>query len=813
MTKIMKNNVIKELFPHILSIILFIVIPYIYFNPIIEGKEIQQSDQSNYLGMSKEIRDFRETTNEEALWSNSMFGGMPAYLTSTVYPSNLIRYFNNFLQFAKRPASQLFLLLLGAYLLFLAFGVSPWISTLGALALAFSSYNFIIIAAGHNSKVFAIAYMAPVIAGIYVTYKKKILLGAAITGLFLTLQLLVNHLQITYYTLIIILIFGLIELIYTIKEKTYSRFLKATGLLLIAALLAVGSNFGQIWTTYEYGKYSMRGKSELTSDQHNKTTGLDKDYATGWSYGIDETLTLFIPDFKGGATGGSVGQNSATYEFFKNLQGEQYAKKVIKQLPLYWGAQPFTSGPVYVGSIIIFLFVFGFFVLDRKTKWWLISATILSIVLAWGHNFSLVTNFFLDYVPGYNKFRTVSMTLVIAQVTIPLMAILALKKIFDGSINSQKLSKSLLNSLYIVGGIALFFALLPGLFFDFSAVSDQNYIAQGAQAFIDALRDDRKMLLRMDAFRSLVFVILSAGVLFAFLKNKIKQNIAIGILALLVLVDLWAVDKRYMNNDNFVSKKEAREPFHMTPANKLILQDNDPNFRVINLTVNTFNDASTSYFHKSIGGYHGAKMKRYQELIENQIQKNNMDVLNMLNTKYFIIPDNNRQPIAQVNHDALGNAWFVKDYRIVPNADAELDALSDFNPANEAIIDQRYGDFVQGKNFSPDSLSKINITSYKPNQLVYKSNCTNEQLAVFSEIYYPKGWNAYIDGVATPHFSVNYVLRAIVVPNGAHEIEFRFEPKSYSTGNKISFASSLILLLGLLFIFGNEVYIYYKKNY
>lgn len=806
----LKQN--KSILSHAVIIVLFIILPFIYFSPLIEGKEIQQSDQTNFQGMSKEIVDFRDATGEEALWSNSMFGGMPAYLTSTVYPSNLVRYLNSLLQFSKRPASQLFLLLLGGYLLFLAFGANPWISALGALALAFSSYNFIIIAAGHNSKVFAIAYMAPVIAGIYITYKKKILLGAAITSLFLALQLLVNHLQITYYTLIIILLFGLIEFIYTIKEKTYSHFLKATGLLIIAVVLAVGSNFGQLWTTYEYGKYSIRSKSELTHDQQNKTSGLDKDYATDWSYGISETMTLLIPDFKGGASGGAVGENSASFEFFKKLQGEQYAKQVIKQLPLYWGSQPFTSGPVYVGAIILFLFVLGIFILDPRMKWWLISATVLSIILAWGHNLSFVTNFFLDHVPGYNKFRTVSMTLVIAQVTIPLMAILALIKIFDGSVDQQKLVKSLKNSFYIVGGIAFFFALLPGLFFDFTALSDQNYIAQGAKEFVEALRDDRKMLLRMDAFRSLVFILLSAGLLFLFLKKKIKQNTTIGILALLILIDLWAVDKRYMNNDNFVSKKEAREPFQMTLANKQILQDKDPNFRVLNLTVNTFNDASTSYFHKSIGGYHGAKMKRYQELIEYQISKNNMEVLNMLNTKYFIIPDNKRMPVAQQNPNALGNAWFVNDFRIVPNADAELEALTDLDPSREAIIDQRFESFVAGKEFTKDSVSSIKLDSYKPNQLIYSAKCNEEELAVFSEIYYPKGWNAFIDGHPVNHFSVNYVLRALVIPAGNHKIEFKFEPESYFMGNKISLASSIVLILGLILILGKEIWLFLNNK-
>lgn len=809
----MKKRLISIVKNYFGPILVLVVISYLYsINPLIEGKEIQQSDQTNFQGMSKEIVDFRNETGEEALWSNNMFGGMPAYLTSTIYPSNLVQKINSILLFAKRPVSQAFILLLGGYLLFLAFGVNPWISAIGALALAFSSYNFIIIAAGHNSKVIAIAYMSPIIAGTYLAYRGRILLGSAIAALFLSLQLTANHLQITYYTLIILLIFGITELVFTIKKKDYNHFIKATGILLLVTIFALGSNIGKMWTTYEYGKYSIRGKSELTKNAENKTSGLDKDYATGWSYGIAETMTVLIPNFKGGASGAAVGENSASFEFFKKLQGEKYASKVIKQLPMYWGKQPGTSGPVYFGAIIMFFFVLGIFILDPKLKWWLISATILSVMLSWGHNFSLLTNFFLDYVPGYNKFRTVSMILVIAQFTVPLMAILTLKKIFDGSIEKQKLEKAFKNTLYIVGGIALFFALFPGMFFDFSAESDQGYIAQGGQAFVDALREDRKMMLRNDAFRSLVFVLLSACAIYAYMKGKLKVNYALGALFVLIIVDMWAVDKRYLNDDNFVTKRQAREPFQMTQANKYILQDKDPNFRVLNLAVSTFNDASTSYFHKSIGGYHGAKMKRYQELIEYQISRNNMEVLNMLNTKYFIVPDNNRQPVAQFNHEALGNAWFVEDFRIVPNADAEIDALSDFHPSNEAIIDQRFENFVAGKEFSKDTVSYIKLESYKPNHLIYKAECEDEELAIFSEIYYPKGWNAYLDGEIVDHFRANYVLRAMLIPEGKHTVEFKFEPRSYYVGNKISLASSGILIIFLLLVFGREIFIYFKEN-
>jgi len=809
----MNKQLIDKILPHFIAVVLFIVISLIYFSPLLEGKVIQQHDKTTFLGMSKEVRDYRESTGEEALWTNSMFGGMPAYLISVQNKSNLIKHIDNFSNFLQRPASQLFLCFLGFYVSLLIFGVNSWLSFAGAIAFAFSSYFFIIISAGHNSKVMAIAYMSPIIAGIYQTYRGKVLLGAAITSLFLALQLISNHLQITYYTLMIVLIFGLVEFVYTIKGKEWVKFLKATAVLVVVALLALATNLEKTLPVLEYGDYSTRGKSELTSDKENKTSGLDKDYATDWSYGIDETLTLLIPNFKGGGSSVNLGEKSSVYEVMKGMQGAKNASQFVKQAPyVYWGSLPFTSGPVYFGAIIMFLFVLSIFILDPKLKWWLISATVLSVFLAWGHNFSTLTNFFLDYIPGYNKFRVVSTTLVMAEFTIPLMAILALKEVFENKIDKIKLEKAFRYSFYITGGIALFFALLPGLLYNFTASSDDALIAQGAQAFVDALREDRKMLLRADAFRSFMFILLSAIVVYAFMKKKLKKNYALAALIVLILIDLWAVDRRYLNNDNFVSKREAKEPYKITQANQRILQDRDPNFRVFNVSVDPFNDASTSYFHKSIGGYHGAKMKRYQELIEYQISKNNMDVLNMLNTKYFIVPDNNGQPVAQYNPGTLGNTWFVEDYRIVPDADSELQALGEFDPSKEAIIDQRFEEFVQGKNFINDTISFIELEDYTPNHLTYQANCVGEKLAVFSEIYYPKGWSVYVDGNIAEYFSVNYVLRSMIVPDGNHTIEFKFEPKSYDIGNKVSLAGSSILLLFLVLVFGRELVLFYNKN-
>ncbi len=789
---------IKKIIPHIIAIILFIVASFIYFSPVLQNKTLHQHDVSMFKGASKEIQDFRDKTGEEPLWTNSMFGGMPAYLISVKYPYDFFKKIHNIMGLGLTPpVNMLFLLLLGFYILLLAFKVDPYLSIAGAFAFALSSYFLIVIGAGHNTKVVAIAYMSPLIGGIVMAYRRKTLLGALIFALFFALQLTVNHLQITYYTFLIVLVFGLVELYFAFKEKYIKKFLKTTAVLLAAALLAIGANFTNLYLTYDYGKDSIRGKTELTSEKQNRTSGLDKDYATAWSYGIAETFTLVVPDIKGGASGGELPKSSETYKLIKNNYGAAYANKAIKQMPTYWGDQPMTSGPVYVGAIIFFLFVLGLIVVKGPIKWWLLFATILSITLAWGKNFMPLTDLFLDYFPGYNKFRAVSMILVIAEFTMPLLGILALKKIINNEIEKKELFKALKISVGIVGGLVLIFAILPGMFFNFSAPTDQQYLAQGAKEFIDAIRHDRETLLQKDAFRSLIFIIITVAVILAYNFKKLNKTSTYVIFALLFIIDLWPVDKRYLNNDSFESKHKQKETFQPTPADLQILQDKSLDYRVFNATVSTFNDASTSYFHKSIGGYHGAKLRRFQELIEHQISKQNMAVLNMLNTKYFIIPTKEQGAVVQKNPQALGNAWFVKNYKLVDNADQEINALTDFNPAETAIIDKRFKKYL--KEFtSGNNTGTIKLEKYEPNHLIYKSLTDGKRLAVFSEIYYAKGWNAYIDGKLTPHFRVNYVLRAMIIPKGEHKIEFKFEPKAYSVGNTIELLSSILFLLVIL---------------
>lgn len=795
----MKNISFRQALPYLSAIVIFVVISLTYFSPLLEGKKLKQPDITQYKGMSKEISDFRDATGKEALWTNSMFGGMPAYQISVQYKGNVLRYLDQLLQlYLPQPAGMVFLYMIGFFILLLVLKVDKWLAIAGAIAFAFSSYLFIIFAAGHNSKAHAVGYMAPVLAGIILTYRGRYLAGGILAAIALSLELLTNHLQITYYLMLVAGVFVITELISSIRGKQLPGFAKATGVLIIASIFAVATNITNIWATYEYGKETIRGKTELTSEKSNRTSGLDKDYATGWSYGKMETFTLLIPNFIGGSSQGALSETSNTYKALKaNNVDDNQAQKIIKALPLYWGTQPGVAGPVYIGAIIMFLFVFALFAVDNKFKWWLLAATILSILLAWGKNFMPLTNFFMHYVPGYNKFRAVSMTLVMAEFCIPLLAVLGLQKVFSGEIDKKKLLKYLYYSLGIAGGISLFFALVGSSIFDFISPADEQYKSYFPDWLIAAIREDRAAILSADAFRSLAFILLAGVAIWAMINEKIKMPVFFTALILLILVDMWSVDRRYLNNDSFVSKRVDAVPFQPSLADQIIMKDKDPDFRVFNQTVgNPFADASTSYFHKSLGGYHGAKLRRYQELIDYQLSKGNMNVYNMLNTKYFIVPDEKGgQPQMQINMQALGNAWFVNNAHMVNNADEELNALTDFVPNETAIYDKRFENQVKGHFISKDTLAKISLTEYKPNHLTYKSETTKEQLAVFSEIYYKDGWNAYIDGTPAPYFRADYVLRAMIVPAGNHIIEFKFEPQIYKTGEKISLASSILLVL------------------
>ncbi|MFZ4520982.1 MAG: YfhO family protein [Bacteroidales bacterium] len=814
----MKNLEFKKLLPYLAAIVIFLVVTLAYFTPLLEGKKILQSDIVNFRGMSKEIVDFRAKTGQEPLWTNSMFGGMPAYQISANYTSNLVGHLDKVLTLGlPHPASLVFLYFLGFFILLLVMGVDPWLSVAGATAFAFSSYFFIIIDAGHNSKAHAIAYMAPVMAGIILTMKRKYIWGGLMTAIFLSLEVKANHPQITYYLAMIAMLYGLFQLIQSIRVKELTPFLKSVGILVIALAFAVLTNITSLWATWEYGKYTIRGQSELTSNKGNRTTGLDKDYATQWSYGIGETMTLLIPDFYGGSSSAKVGASSKIAEAMRTngVPDGSIAQFTSQPLPfLYWGAQPFTSGPVYVGAILVFLFLLGLIIVKGPVKWWLLTATILSILLSWGHNFMPLTDFFLNYLPGYNKFRAVSMILVIAEFTIPLLGILALKEICDKKQEQKRLFRGLQIAFAISAGITLFFAVMPGMFLDFVGAGDR-YMQQQYQLpdwLMQGIRDERLRVLRMDSIRSFVFILLAGGLTWALLFSKIKKEYAFLALTVILLADMFTVNKRYLSNDSFTSASRVENPFEPTAADNQILQDTSPDYRVLNLTTSTFNDAGTSYYHKSLGGYHGAKLRRYQELIDHGIQKDietfsksmstdSTPVLNMLNTKYFILPNNDKQPVAFPNPRALGNAWFVKNVQMVDNADAEIKAIAGFKPDSLAIVDKSFSGNLTAFTPARDSADVISLDKYAANELEYSYKSKNSGLAVFSEIYYPKGWNAYVDGQITPHFRADYVLRAMVLPAGEHKVRFKFEPGVYLIGEKISLISSIILILvSLIFV-------------
>ncbi|MGQ0828317.1 MAG: hypothetical protein ACT4ON_07975 [Bacteroidota bacterium] len=823
----MKNINLKKILPIVAAIGIFIALTYGYFTPLLKNKVIVQSDMVSNQGMAKETNDFREQNHEEALWTNSMFGGMPTYQISITYPSNLIKHVRSaFTLWLPMPANIVFSYLLGFFILLLVLKVDPWLSILGAIAFAFSAYNFIIIDAGHITKALAIGYMAPVFAGIILVNKGNYLLGGAVTALFLSLELLCNHVQITYYLFLFLAIYTGFEWVARIKQKEYKVIIKALGVFIIAGILAVGCNITNLWNTADYAKVTIRGASELTSDQGNKTSGLDKDYATQWSLGTSETMSLMIPGFKGRSSSLSVGENKKA---LKNVDPQM--RESVAGSSQYWGDQPFTISP-YSGAIVIFLFVLGLFFVEGRMKWALLTATLFSILLSWGKNFMPLTEFFLDYFPGYNKFRAVSMILVIAEFTIPLLAILAIDKLLKhpGFFNSKiklaftqkeiTVQNAFLISFGLTGGLSLLYYLFPGLtnfFGDGEYDKIYNQIAQSngneiAQKFMDNMETARKALFKSDAIRSFFFITLGAGAVWLFLKSKINKVILITGLITLIFIDLVQVDKAYLNDDSFRSKQEAKDPFPLTQASKEILQDTDPNYRVLNLAVNTFNDASTSYYHKSIGGYHAAKLRRYQDLIDAHIQNSMQDiittlkaspndsslratfakqgVLNMLNTRYIIY---NAEAAPLQNRYALGNAWFVNDIKMVKDADEEIKAVGEIDPARTAVIDERYKMELDGFVPKMDPSAIIKLTEYKPNHLIYESNSTTEQLAVFSEIYYKDGWNTYVDGELKPHFGVNYVLRVMSIQPGKHTIEFKFEPTKYYTGEKISLVSCLLL--------------------
>ncbi len=869
----------RKLLPHVIAILFFAVLTMVYFSPVFKGKEIKTHDFHVWRSSAEEIINFKKETGETSYWTNTSFSGMPTYLISP-QRDKVIVYIQKALNvWSDKGMNMVFIYLLGFYFALLLLGVRPWLSIAGAVAFAFSSYFFIIIQAGHETKAFAIGYMPLIISGAYIAFKNKPYWGSLLMALALAIQIRINHFQITYYTGLAVLVMVLIFFIQAIKDKKIKEFIKPALLSFVGLILAIGVNITSFYTTYEYGKYSIRGKSELTQHNgENKTSGLDKDYATAWSYDIDETLTFLIPNFKGGASGGSLDENSEMFRLFEQSQGKAAARKVVQHLPLYWGTQPMTSGPVYIGAIICFLFILGLFLVKGNVRTWLVSITIMSVVLGWGRNLAtgdfvkyglilsglilLFKDFYnngyknlnnkkiiisgvliavgfvlsavlpnavynnpfsyyvLDYFPGYNKFRTVSMILIIAEFSMPLLGIIAVSKILNNEISKTDFHKALYWSVGITAGISLLVALFSNVF-SYSSVNDSGM----QQVIVDALRADRQHLLKVDAFRSFAFIMLSAVLLWAVFNKKIKQVIFYPVFIALILFDMYPVDKRYLNESHYVTKKQFKQQFEPTQADKFILQDKDLDYRVLNLAVSTFNDATTSHYHKSIGGYHGAKMRRYQELIDFHISKEIQNIaqqlnaqktmegvsnvigsnkiLNMLNTRYVIL---NPQGAPILNNNAMGNAWFVKNVDVVDDANQEINKLYSFNPKEDAVVNNKFEKYLSELKPKIDTNATIKLNEYKPNYLQYTSNSKGEQLAVFSEIYYPKGWHAFIDGKPVDYIQANYVLRAMIIPEGEHVIEWRFNPKSIVITESISVASSLLLIFMALGLIGFNIY-------
>lgn len=806
----MRNiNFSKQLLPHVIAVLIFFFISIFLYYPIItENKTLIQNDINQGAGAGSEITKTREELDKEILWTNSMFSGMPTYFISLRWSGS---EFMNIVQdvltlHLPRTIAENFLAFLTFYILLIVFGVRPWLAIGGALAYGLSTFYVISIIAGHMWKVRAIAYMPLVLAGIHTVYSGKKIAGFIITAFALALELNANHLQITYYLLLLVLLYGIFQLADAIKNKQLVDFTTKTGILVIAAILALGINIGRIWTTMEYGKYSIRGKSELTSRTGHVSDGLDRDYAFAWSSGIWESMTMLIPNLYGGASGKYAIKNS---ELSKALRQNKFPSNKIQQYEAgtlgYWGTQPGTAGPVYVGSIIFFLFVMAFFFVDKKYIWWLIVATAFSIILSWGKNFESFNYLMFDYFPGYNKFRAVTMTIVIAMLSMPLLGFMGLEQLMR-----IEWTKEVTKKMFIAMGITAGIALLIALFANPPSIEGDQIPAW----FRNAVDTDRKYIIRIDAFRSLFFIVIAFTSIFFYKTKKLSESMLITLMLVFITMDIGMVDARYFSKKDFV-KKNRNQFFAKTDADKRILEDKNLSYRVFNLQ-NPFNEARTSVYHKSIGGYHGAKIRRYQDIIsaylaqEHQqiiqdkgLNKRNTKILSMLNAKY-VLAGQNKESVFR-NKYALGNSWFVNGILAVQSPDEEIKTLATTDISTVAIIDKTKYDIPTG--IAPDSSATIELTAYAPDHMEYKSNSREKGLAIFSEIFYPVGWTATIDGNVTKLLRADYILRALEIPAGEHIIEFSFRPNSYYIGNKITFASSIVFVV--LLILG--MYLIYRK--
>lgn len=822
------NNWFQRNGTHLAVITIFVAICFFFLTPAFQGKTLGQSDVIGAQSTQKEIMDYR-AKDTTILWTNQIFGGMPAFQIWAPYPDNITTHIVTALKVTfPNPVDTLLLLLLGTYFLFIVLKLNPWLAAAGAVAFTFSSYNIILLVAGHSNQAFAIAFFAPIIGGIILTLRGKHILGGALTAFFLAMEIRANHVQMTYYLLLSLLILVGIELYHAFKSKQVQPFLKSLAYIGGATLLALSVNASSLWSTSDYGTETIRGKSNLTQTTKEPSNGLARDYAYQWSQGVGESFTFLIPNAYGGGSGTEVlDQNSETAKALiaRGVPQEQavtYTQQITASVPgmtTYWGNKPGTSGPYYFGAVICFLFLFGLLIVKNRIKWWLLATVVLTMLLSFGRNMPFLSDIFFNYFPLYNKFRAVESILAVASLCFPILAFLAVQEIIDAK-DRNVIVKKLLLSLYIVGGLTLVFVVLPDLILSFRS-EDQaagiNYLTQAfqnnaamANDVANAIVKDRISLARTDAIRSLIFVLLTFGLVWFFIKQKINTVTFSIILFVLTLVDLWQVDRRYLKNENFQDKIEAAEAVKPREVDQFIMKDKDPDYRVFDATADFRSDSFNPFFHKSITGYSAARLKRYEELYLNQFTKSiNQDVLDMLNTKYIITADPKTNNLSMhVNPTACGHAWFVKSVKYAENADQEMQAISSFSPKDEAMVDKRYKSLIDDKQSGVDPNGKIELVKYSPDHMVYQSGSTSSQIAVFSEIYYDKGWKMLIDDIEKPYFRADYLLRAAQIPLGNHKIEFIFHPTSYYAGEKISLAGSILLVLAL----GGAVYTETRKK-
>ena len=804
----------KKIITHFFVLVFFALAAVLFFYPVLQGKTIYQSDIVQYRGMAHEQDTFRSETSEEPYWTNSAFGGMPTYQLGAQYPHAYVKKIDLLIRFLPRPADYLFLYFLSFYILMCCLGIETRMALLGALAFGFSTYLIIILGVGHNAKAHAIGYLPMLLGGILLVFRKRWLWGFVLTALAMALEVQANHYQMTYYFMLLVLVLGLTYLISAIRNRTLPAFIKATGILLVAVFLGIMANATSLLATQEYAAWSTRGPAILTEDPNGnpigRTDGLERDYITQYSSGIMESLNLLVPRFFGGGSVEALGNTSKTYDFLiKQGVPRSQALEFSDNLQLYWGDQPGVAAPPYVGAVVLFLFLLGALLIKDRSKWWLIIGSVLALTLSWGKNFSLFTDFMIDYFPFYNKFRAVTSIQVILELCVPVLAVMGLRQFFNPEIASHSKKRALIWAFGSMSGLALILWMLSSVF-NFAGGNDAILEQYFGSDIVTMIRSDRKVVYLSDTLRTWIYIALSAAVLWLALKSRLTRSWALMVLILLVAADLVGVARRYVNEDDFVSERRMNVPIAESQADQLILRDTSV-FRVLNLDEG-LNGARTSYFHHSVGGYHAAKPRRLQDLFEYQVYRDNREVLNMLNVKYLIQTGESGTPGVSLNPGALGNAWFVSELQAVPNADAEMKALSSFQASETAVVNTADFPNILPTTYLVDTITVVELVNYNPNEIKYTSKNAQDGLIVFSEMYYPHGWQAFIDNAPVTHFRVNYALRALSVPAGEHVITFRFDPEVIRRGSSWALAGSIGLLIAVLGAIWYELFGRFKTN-